>query len=544
MYLYKWFSKKDNYSTVAFLLLKELNVPVTMASLKKLLHEHPDYPSLLSISDVLNNYGVATLSLKIDINQLHQLTGPVLVQMEGSYGAPYFTLVRAINNNQIEVYDLPENKWRIQAEEDFTYKWSGIVLLAEAGTEAGEKDYKLHLQKEKRDDVLGIAALLVLPALTVAACATIIYANGSIGILPALFTFLTLLGTATGALLLWYGLDAYNPVIRQICSGGSKKVDCNAVLHSKAAQIAGVSWSEIGFTYFTGSLFFLLFSGIADPPALFLLSWLNVLALPYTVFSVYYQWHIVKQWCRMCLTVQVLLALQFVVACTGGWHSVPAGTITPGQVVAFLLSFLIPFLSIYFLQPALKNVKEAKIHQRSLIRLKHDPRVFYALLEKQKKIEHATDGLGILMGNPKARTQLIKVCNPYCGPCARAHPEIDLLLEQNNDLQVQVIFTASYSENDIIVKTVKHLLAVAQKGDQELLGQAMDDWYLTERKDYELFAQKYPMNGELKKQDDKIETMRDWCKKTHIAFTPTFFVNGYQLPDIYSVADLKYFLSV
>ncbi len=51
------------------------------------------------------------------------------------------------------------------------------------------------------------------------------------------------------------------------------------------------------------------------------------------------------------------------------------------------------------------------------------------------------------------------------------------------------------------------------------------------------------MNGVLKQQDEKVEAMSTWFKETGIAFTPTFFVNGYQLPDIYKVGDLKYFLS-
>jgi protein-disulfide isomerase len=53
------------------------------------------------------------------------------------------------------------------------------------------------------------------------------------------------------------------------------------------------------------------------------------------------------------------------------------------------------------------------------------------------------------------------------------------------------------------------------------------------------------MNGELKKQENKIDAMQSWCDKTGIYFTPTFFVNGFQLPEeIYNVNDLKYFLSV
>ena len=72
----------------------------------------------------------------------------------------------------------------------------------------------------------------------------------------------------------------------------------------------------------------------------------------------------------------------------------------------------------------------------------------------------------------------------------------------------------------------------------------MDDWYLAEKKDYVVFANKYPMNRELKLQSDKIKPMRELCDKIEIAFTQTFFVKDYQLSEIYSVTDLKYFLSV
>jgi protein-disulfide isomerase len=72
----------------------------------------------------------------------------------------------------------------------------------------------------------------------------------------------------------------------------------------------------------------------------------------------------------------------------------------------------------------------------------------------------------------------------------------------------------------------------------------LDDWYFADKSEYEVFAAKYPMNKELKRQNEKLDAMRIWCDKTGINFTPTFFVNGYQLPEIYSVSDLKYFLSI
>ena len=163
-------------------------------------------------------------------------------------------------------------------------------------------------------------------------------------------------------------------------------------------------------------------------------------------------------------------------------------------------------------------------------------------MKKQKQVTISTDGLGIDLGNPAAVNSIIKVCNPYCGPCATAHPKIEELLKQNENVKAKIIFTTAVDDNDLnpALKPTRHLMAIAAQGNN--VNQSLDDWYLTETKDYEKFATKYPLNGELIKQDEEIKAMKKWCDKMEIKFTPTIFINGYQLPDAYSIEDLQYFL--
>ncbi len=60
-------------------------------------------------------------------------------------------------------------------------------------------------------------------------------------------------------------------------------------------------------------------------------------------------------------------------------------------------------------------------------------------------------------------------------------------------------------------------------------------------KEYDEFFVKYPMNGEFKLQKETLKAMDAWCKEVGITHTPTFFVNGYRLPDAYSnIAELKH----
>lgn len=66
-----------------------------------------------------------------------------------------------------------------------------------------------------------------------------------------------------------------------------------------------------------------------------------------------------------------------------------------------------------------------------------------------------------------------------------------------------------------------------------------DNWYMAKAKDYPVFAKKYPMNGELQLQKDKIKAMHHWCDQMKIRATPTLFINGYELPESYQVNELK-----
>ncbi len=409
----------------------------------------------------------------------------------------------------------------------------GVALLAEKNEQSGEEE----LEQNKKQDRIAFyrIPILILSLAILLFTAILPFETATVSI--AVPFLLKLAGVVVCSLLLWYEIDRNNPFLQKVCNS-TKATNCNAVLQSNAAKLFGViSWSEIGFFYFAGGLLFVL---LRNEASLVLLAWLNILALPYTVFSVVYQWRVTKQWCPLCLAIQALLALEaFYFIGVGHLQQFAVAEIVP----AFVLAFLLPVTAWYFVKPLLVKNKEAEEFKNRFYRIKNDSRIFEALLEKQKKITIAPDGLGIRLGNPDATHTIVKVCNPYCGPCAKAHPDMHSLLHNNPNLAVQIIFTPAADEKDYRNKPVKHLLAVAEKQNEQLTEQALDSWYMADKKDYDLFAAKYPMNGELKQQDAKVDAMYNWCNEMKIEFTPTFFVNGYQLPENYTVKDLNNFLS-
>jgi uncharacterized membrane protein len=520
---------------IAIALLQKLKVEVTDATVNETLEDHPDFPSLLSISDSLKKWHIDTAAMEVEPEKLDELPAPFIAVLNNN------SFVLVTNNAEQITYISDKNNSVIRSKEHFLKEWKGIALLAEANAQSGDKNYT---KAKRKEQIQGLKIPLILLSILSISVAAMYKANWDIAF--SIYVSLHLLGVIVSSLLLWYEIDKTNPLLKQICSA-SKKTNCNAILNSKQSKLFNtISWSEIGFFYFAGNFIFLLLSSvISNQSSLFFIAWLNLLALPYTVFSVYYQWRVAKQWCTLCLAVQFLLLSTFVTSISfsllpSNFSFIPYATIAS--------SYILPIIAWVLLKPILLKAQQLKRSKRELARLKYDARIFDALLPKQKRITASAEGLGITIGNPAAINTIIKVCNPYCGPCAKAHPEIEALIKNNKDIKAMILFTATNDEKDIKSLPVKHLLAIDAKGDKEVTVKALDDWYLAEKRDYTArdyteFANKYPMNRELKEQDEKIKQMEEWCKKIEITFTPTYFVNGYQLPNVYEISDIQYFLA-
>lgn len=529
-----------NCEASTILLCRLLQVPVTDRTLKHSLEVHPDYPSLLAISDVLKDFNIENISLKVNAGQIMQLPVPLLAQINAPEGEQ-FAVIEAATTDTIEFIHPSDHKREKLAIDDFSKVFTGVVMLAETSENSGEQGYSQLIKKEKSDSLLQWLAISAVPVITLLVCILTFIQVGTASIFPIIYTMLALVGTVISALLIYHDVDRTNPFLKQICTGG-KKTNCDAVIHSNASGIFGISWSVIGMTYFAGGLITLLCHSVYHLPVLTVLSWFSIAAFPYVAFSLYYQGVVVKQWCVLCLAVQAVLTTQFITVILGRLYAPVSFGIA--DVSGVLATFLVSFLILLLLLPAMKGAKANQGNSIRLQRLKNNAQIFEALLGKQKQITETTAGLGITLGNPNAPYKITKVCSPYCGPCAKAHPELERLLHNNPDLQLQIIFTASGHKEDQNNLPVAQLLAIAANNNETVTRQALDDWYLPARKNFETFAAAHPVNGAVKAQEEKIVAMHEWCKKMEISFTPTLFVNGYQLPDMYSVADLKYFLSV
>lgn len=518
--------------------LEILKVPFTATVLKKYLLQSPYYPTLYGISSILSKYNVPNEAFVVEQEQLSLLEPPFLTYYSGQVTGKDFILVTAITDTQVTYFG-EEQKTKQVSKENFLNQWEKIILVAEPNAASKEPSYDKHRTKETnehRKKTAWIAATaLVAILLMVNFYST---AGNNDPLLNSMLLLTKIAGVAIAVLLLVYDYDKTSSLVKNICSTG-KQTGCDAVVNSKAGKIFGIKWSEAGFFYFAATFLFLLYPGVPLAVKIPFLALAATAVSPYIIFSVYYQARVAKQWCPLCLSVQFILLIELVWAVFSYWQQPVVPYFSVAVATGFLTSILIPVLAWFAFKKTLYQAKDAGNYEAAYKRLLYNPEQFNQLLQQQDTAADGWQHLGIDIGNPNAGITIIKVCNPYCGPCAKAHPVLEELVKENSNVNVKIIFTATNEEKDKGRKPVSHLLAIAESGAEHQVAQALDDWYLPPDKNYEAFALKYPKNGELARQGEKITAMREWCNKTSITHTPTFFINGKRLPETYRIEELR-----
>lgn len=462
---------------------------------------------------------------------MDQLPLPCVVQIsQNPY--PYFTCLSQVTEEWVEYLD-EKGKPIKQTRKEFVTLWTGITLVVEKGEHSGEPGYA----KRRKEQWIYQSLLILTGAVGLAwIIGDLIgldyntsYSFGAISLF-----ILKLAGLGISAILLWSEVDKNNATITQFCSGG-ESVDCNSVIDS--FSIGGlISLGNLAFAYFFTSTTLLLISSFSNS-TLGLLAILSYFSLAIIPFSLYYQGVKLKKWCRLCLWISGILVLELAVS-----QFLLPDLVYPefGGVALFSFIFLASVLAWISLKPYLIAQKELYNTKSKLAKVLSNKELFDYFLSTSRQIAFSPEGLGIFLKGPKSKYHVLKVCNPYCGPCSSTHPILEQLYEAGN-IDLQIVFVPGGGD-EVRIKTIRHLLGIASNGNLEQTRQALDDWYSQENKDYEAFAAKNPLNGELEKQESNIQAMLDWSEKEKISHTPTIFINGYELPSAYGVEDLKYVL--
>lgn len=271
------------------------------------------FPTLFGLSHLLKRYGIDSEGLLISDREDFRLLKPPFIACS-SHGMVIVTSVTPEEGGVPGHVDyLTQGTPETIPYADFIEAWNGYVFLVSPAPGAGEPDYARHRMteviKSLRNIGLAVGILLLFAYLFIS---NGIYRSWSL--IP--ITALDIAGLIFSFMLVQKTLGIHTRAANKVC-GVLQEGGCDNVLKDNASSFFDIfHWSEVGFSYFSVSLLTLL----VFPQFTGYLAAINLLCLPYTFWSIWYQKFRAKSWCTLCVSVQATLWLLFAFYLAGGWY--------------------------------------------------------------------------------------------------------------------------------------------------------------------------------------------------------------------------------
>lgn len=535
----------DNYSKNLEKVISRLNLRVIQKKIDQLLH-YPGYPGINCLADFLDEIKVENVTIQLNNveTQLPKVKLPAIAFCKEAW-TEYYVIIEKYENNKITYYDTHKGLVT-EAVAKFQKKWNGITIIIGENEQSGEINYEEKRKEEKLQNfeskiVFAVAFLLSIGGLGLG-LDNLSSSFFSGFFFPLLWLTLTL-GSAVSIMLIISSFGLKNDFISSVCqlennqNKDDDKSGCEAVMNSEAAKIFGwLSWSEVGLFYFLGSVFILLFSFFSNfqETIYSYLFFINLMALPFVVFSFYYQFVVLKRWCTLCVISQIFLLIEFSLFLFADFK---IGMLPTVNYEALLLMGLIEsvIIGVWFIIKQLYIAKQSIFDlEKKLLKIERDYPLFANYLKIQPRISTEEMEGDIILGNRNASNSLILISNPFCKPCREEHPQIMALADYyGEDLKIIIRFIKDTEEGR---EVIKHLLSISKSPN---IAVALTDWY--KKRDYEEWAKKYPAE-----MSAIIDTIYDnhlkWSRTNNIPYTPAYFLNGYQLNKPYNIDQANFFI--
>lgn len=493
--------------------LSLLGIKLNTKFCKEEISTHSDYPSITAVTDFLDAGNMQYNAVQADASYIHEFNYPLIAHIKES-GNEYMHIIAN------------ENAWDTQKE--ITQYWSGIVLYpGKNATWANEENTqvtKMALQKNI------FAAIGICIGLTLFLWAAL----NSSSVLWNVFGLLSLIGLIVAFFILAAELGFQNKIVKQVC-GAVSAGGCETVLQSKQAKsIFGFTPADAGLIYFATQ--FVAFLFVPFYPAFANVMYcLALTGIAVAGWSIYTQAIIIKKYCALCLALVSILILQFGISLA----TVSFVELTLIPFMAYAAALLLMAAILFPIKQLLKNNTKLQQKAAELRKWKTDAAIFEELISKEQEVNTNIWENDLVLGNPSAPILITVACNPYCGPCAKAHELLDTLLAQHpQEVAVQVRLFCNPAEPTEMrtLATTALLKKAASINDNKQLQVMLSDWF--HLMDLNKWSTIWNPNENIIVKTE-LEAHHNWSQQSNIRFTPTFFINGKALPIKYNIDDFQ-----
>lgn len=500
-----------NHTTyILYRYLKELSVKISYGTIRQSL-DTPMRNTLRGISDALDEFHIEHEVYQLPAEYLKELKCPFISVIQNGH----FCIVKNMNEKEVMLIS-DKGKKSIVSLDFFLTIWKGTVLFINPSqTVQQEPYYRIkqivsYLYKYRHLIILALAGMIYL-----------FINHAHIG--ETLFNLMTWVGlTVSIGIIYKESYDKY--FLQRFCKIGTV-VDCNEILHSKAANAGGiVSLGEIALLYFS-TLF--LYTAIHGGDYLTVCTLATVAAVTATLWSVAYQVIIAKKLCMLCTLLDMVIWAQAAIL-YGFYHTDSLG-LTPSSVVLLLLVAGLCCVIWYSLKELIDaNYQSIQLQTQKEALLSY-PVLLDTLLPMETEIPQAESS--IVLHNEKLADRKIQIIvNPHCKHCARHYKEWLRL-----DTSVNLIFSVSdrnRQNKEVALAVISCYIRYGFRQAMDLLG----EWF--DKHDAGLIT-RYPLAPQA---EQILEAQQVYCKKIHLQHTPFITIDERKMPGIYTLEDLHYVL--
>ncbi|PWA05411.1 thioredoxin domain-containing protein [Flavobacterium psychrotolerans] len=513
----------ENFNYLFYYLEKE-NIAIDKFEFLFQIQSHPDYPSILSISDSLNFFNIENGAIHISVSEIELLPDRFVALLKEDNDKPrlYF-----VDRKSDKYFFTKDKKTSEISKVSLESRWQGIVLLVEKSVleEAKSKINKLSW---------------VLPLLCLGIFLVMLF-QFETSLLTKLFFVFPVVGFLFSFAALKDLFGAKSELINNFCNI-TASTSCTTIVDSDKWKIFKfVNFSDLSIVFFASQFFTLLLFIVSGDSAMFfcIQEILIFCALPIIFLSLYFQKFVEKKWCPICLVIITVLLLEIVYLVL----SINLNfDISFKPVVLYGFVFLFTALVWSLLKNTLTEQKDLKEFQLKANRFVRNYEIFKNTLLSKEKIELPI--VSIVLGNPESKTVLTLITNPFCGHCKNIDEIIEKILEKyNQDIQVKIVIKADLDfENEERKAFFRNLMSIYFEKGESVFKEALKDWF--NNKDVANWLQKYQTtNLNNMKIDAVYSNHNNWCTTNDFNYTPAVFINGYEYPKNYERENLEFFVN-
>lgn len=508
--------------TYLFQYLEKEELPIDKSEFLFQVQSHPDYPTLLAISDTLNFFSIENFAINIDFADIEILPDRFIAVLKNDNGknTPYF-----IERKETSYLTYKGKKPVEYDRELLKQRWGGIVLLTEKPNEIETGS------KNNYSFILPSLSLILLG---------ILYYDADESLTTKIFVIFPIIGLLFSIAALKDLFGAKSALIARFCNI-SADASCETILNSdKWKLFKFLNFSSLSIVFFASqfiSLFLFILAGNSNDFFIIQKAFL-LCSIPIIALSLYYQKIVEKKWCPICLAIifTLLAELLYIEIFPENRFAISVRSILISAFLFLVISFIWPLL-----KQMLVNHNELKDSNFKATRFIRNYKIFKIVLLSRPKLDMLQSP--IQLGNVNSKVQITIITNPFCGYCKDADALLAKILKVHGEkLKINVLMGVDIEkEADEKKLLFRSLMAIYLKKGQKAYSEALANWF--EEKNISEWLQKYKMDYDILKIDELFAKQFIWCRNNHFQLTPTLFINGYHYPKVYDRQNLEYFIN-